>query len=97
MALSFIDLLCIGNGLTRWASILLGQQSAAEQLPARPFLVGNGEASRMAGHASLWCREAELAAGAMVDMAGKRLQDLRDVTTYWGNCLDLHESSATHP
>ena len=97
MALSFIDLLFTGNGLARWASILLGQQSAAEQLPAQRFLVSNGGASWVAGHASLWCREAELAAGAMVDMAGKRLQDLRDVTTYWGNCLDLLESSATHP
>ena len=42
----------------------------------------------MAGHASLWCKEVELAAEAMIDMADKRLQDLRDATTYWGNCLD---------
>ena len=69
-------LLCTGHRLARRASISLSQQSVADWLFAQPLLVGNGGALKIGGHASVWCREAEQAAEALVDMAGKRLQNL---------------------
>ena len=76
LALSCMELLCTDHQLARRASVSQSQQNAAAQLSVHPLFVGNGGGSKIVGSASVWCRFAKLAAGALVDMAGKSLQDL---------------------